>query len=56
VLHGDKINVVPPEGHDTFDKVWGWSQRGGALVGLIALGIAIVSWWYAKRAGAAAEA
>jgi hypothetical protein len=41
--------------HDVYEQVWGWSQFAGLVVGLVALGVAAASVWYAKRASDSAE-
>jgi hypothetical protein len=50
----DKIVVVPNHGHDWLDHVWGWSQVGGAILALVALGIALWSRRDARDSAAAA--
>jgi hypothetical protein len=55
VVLADKIIVIPSDGHDVLDHIWGWSQLVGALVGLVALVVAGVSVWYARKAGDAAD-
>ena len=47
--------MLPDDGHDPLEHIWGWSQFGGLSVGLVALGLAGLSALYARKAGDAAE-
>lgn len=45
-----------PLAHDVYEQIWGWSQLGGAILALVALGVAAWSIVEARRAARDAKA